>query len=91
MLSHFLVVSAFVGLVSTTPNSKYRAACQAVEAAISTASDVYYPGKHRSPSRRRDEFMHGQATPTMTLENTIMLHPVSRTPCAWSNLVLQRT
>ena len=91
MLSHFLAVSAFVGLVSTTTNSKYRAACQAVDAAISTASDVYYPGKHMSPSRQRDEFMHGQVTPPTTLENIIMPHPVSRTPRAWSNLVLQRT
>ena len=88
MLSHFLAVSAFVGLVSTTTNSK---ACQAVEAAISTTSDVYYPGKHKSPSRQRDEFMHGQVTPPMTLANTIMPHPVSRTPRAWSNLVPQRT
>ena len=46
MLSRFLAVSAFVGLASATPNTDYLAACRAVEAAISTASDVYYPGKH---------------------------------------------
>ena len=46
---HFLAVSAivaFVGLVSVTRNYKYRAACQAVEGAISAASDVYYSGEY---------------------------------------------
>ena len=46
---HFLAVSAivaFVGLVSVTCNNKYRAACQGVEGAISTASDVYYSGEY---------------------------------------------
>ena len=45
-LSRFLAVSAFVGLASAAPNSTFRAACQAVEAAISTASDVYYWGEY---------------------------------------------
>ena len=46
---HFMAVSAivaFVGLVSVTRNNKYRAACQAVEGAISAASDVYYSGEY---------------------------------------------
>ena len=46
MLSRFLAVSALVGLASATPNSDYLAACRAVEAAISTASDVYYSGEY---------------------------------------------
>ena len=46
MLNRFLAVSAFVGLASATPNSDYLAACRAVEAAISTASDIYYSGEY---------------------------------------------
>jgi len=38
------LVSMIVGLLFTITGNKYRPACDAVKAAISDASDVYYPG-----------------------------------------------
>lgn len=39
------LVSLITGLVSTLIGNEYDHACRAVKAAISDASDVYYPGK----------------------------------------------
>ena len=44
LLSPFLTVSALAGL-ALTATEEYRAACEAVETAISSASNVYYPSE----------------------------------------------
>ena len=44
LLNGFLVF-AMTGLASTVVANEYRPACEAVKAAISSASDVYYPGE----------------------------------------------
>ena len=46
MFNRLLTISALAGLVLTTICEEYRPACEAIEAAISNASKVYYPGKH---------------------------------------------
>ena len=45
MLSCLLTISVFAGLALSTIADEYRPACEAVEAAISNASSVYYPGE----------------------------------------------
>ena len=45
MLSRFPTILLLVGLASATISKEYRLACQAVEAAISNASKVYYQGE----------------------------------------------
>jgi hypothetical protein len=50
LLSRFLTVSTFAGLAFATIDKEYRPACKAVEAAISNASGVYYPGECECPS-----------------------------------------
>lgn len=47
MLCSFLTISALAGLGFATTDNEYRPACEAVEAAISHASNVYYPGNTR--------------------------------------------
>ena len=44
-LGRFLAVSAYAGLAFASTSDTYRLACQAVEVAISNASNVYYPGE----------------------------------------------
>jgi len=53
MLNRLLTILAFTGLGSATITNGYRQACKAVEAAISNASEVYYPGEYdcEQPSR----------------------------------------
>ena len=46
LLSRFLTISVLAGLASATADKEYRSACKAVEAAISNASKVYYPGEY---------------------------------------------
>jgi len=46
MLSRLLAISALTGLGFNTIGNEYRQACKTVEAAISNASKVYYPGEH---------------------------------------------
>jgi len=48
MLNLLLTILALTGLGSATTGDEYRLACKAVEAAISNASNVYYPGEHDS-------------------------------------------
>jgi len=45
ILSRFFTTLALVGLAFTTIDEGYLTACQAVEVAISNASEVYYPGE----------------------------------------------
>jgi len=45
MLSRLLTVLALTGLGFAAIDDEYRSACKAVEAAISNASNVYYPGE----------------------------------------------
>jgi len=45
MLNRLLTISALAGLAFFTIADQYRPACEAVEAAISNASSVYYPGE----------------------------------------------
>jgi len=45
MLGHLLTISALAGLAFSTIADEYHPACKAVEAAISNASSVYYPGE----------------------------------------------
>ena len=45
VLNRFLAIFALVGLAFATVDDEYRPACQAVEAAISNASKVYYSGE----------------------------------------------
>ncbi|KAF9648761.1 FAD-binding domain-containing protein [Thelephora ganbajun] len=44
MLSRFLTVSTLATLAFAATGSEYHAACEAVEATVSNASKVYYPG-----------------------------------------------
>ena len=46
MFSRFLTISPLVGLVFATIGEGYLPACREVEAAISNASNIYYPGEH---------------------------------------------
>ena len=46
MLSRLLTIFALTGLGSAATGNQYRQACDAVKAAISNASNVYYPGEH---------------------------------------------
>jgi len=46
MLGRFLTISPLVGLAFATIGKGYLPACREVEAAISSASNVYYPGEH---------------------------------------------
>jgi len=46
MLSRFLAIPALAGLAFATTRKDYLKACKKVEAAISSASDVYYPGEY---------------------------------------------
>jgi len=46
MLNRFVTILALTGLAFATAGSKYRLACEAVDAAISEASEVYYPGEY---------------------------------------------
>ena len=46
MFSHFLTISTLVGLTFAVVGEDYRPACEAVAAAMSDASQVYYPGEH---------------------------------------------
>jgi len=46
MLNHLLTILALTGLGSATIRDKYRPACKTVEAAISDASGIYYPGEY---------------------------------------------
>jgi len=45
MLTGVLTVLALTGLGLAAIGDEFRLACKAVEAAISNASDVYYPGE----------------------------------------------
>ena len=45
MLTRFPTILVLAGMASATISNQYRLACQAVEAAISNASGVYYPGE----------------------------------------------
>jgi len=45
ILSRFFTTSALVGLAFAAIDEGYLTACQAVEVAISNASEVYYPGE----------------------------------------------
>jgi len=45
MLGCLLTISALTGLAFSAVGDEYRQACKAVEAAISNASEVYYPGE----------------------------------------------
>ena len=44
-LSRFLTFFSLATLAFATAGNDYRSACQAVKAAISNASEVYYPGE----------------------------------------------
>jgi len=46
MFSNLLTILALTGLAFSTIVNEYRQACKAVEAVISSASDVYYPGEY---------------------------------------------
>jgi len=46
MLSRFLTIFPLAGLAFATICGDYLPACQAVEEAITDASDVYYPGQY---------------------------------------------
>jgi hypothetical protein len=48
----FLIGSSLAGLALATTNEGHCAACKAVEAAISNASKVYYPGENGQLSWR---------------------------------------
>ena len=50
-LSRLLTILPLAGLTFFTTGNNYLSACQAVEAAISNASKVYYPGEHERLSR----------------------------------------
>jgi len=45
MLSYLLTILALTGLRFPPVSNKYRQACKTVEAAMSNASKVYYPGE----------------------------------------------
>jgi len=45
MFNRLLTISALVGLVLAAIGEEYRPACEAIEAVISNASKVYYPGE----------------------------------------------
>ena len=45
ILARFLTIFPFVGLAFATIGEGYLPACREVEAAISNASNVYYPGE----------------------------------------------
>jgi len=46
VLTRLLTISALTGLAFSAIGDEYRKACKAVEAVISIASDVYYPGEY---------------------------------------------
>jgi len=46
MLSRLLTISTLIGLALSAVGDEYHQACRAVEAAMSNASDVYYPGEY---------------------------------------------
>ena len=46
ILSRFLTIFPLAGLAFAIISEKYRPACRAVEAVISNASKVYYPGEY---------------------------------------------
>ena len=46
LLSPFLTLWVLAGLARATANKEYCVACKAVETAISSASNVYYPGEN---------------------------------------------
>jgi len=50
-LSRFLAIFHIAGLAFAAIGGEYRSACQAVKAAVSNASKVYYPGEYESLSR----------------------------------------
>lgn len=52
MPSCLLTFLALAGLAFAITNEQYRPACEAVEAVISNASKVYYPGECKRSSRR---------------------------------------
>jgi len=45
MLSRFFTILALAGLAFAAIDEGYLTVCQAVEVAISNASEVYYPGE----------------------------------------------
>jgi len=55
MLGRLLTISALAGLAFSAVGDGYHHACKAVEAAISNASEVYYPGKWGNDSCDGDE------------------------------------
>jgi len=52
MLNRFFAILPLVGLAFATADEGYLPACRAIEAAISNASDVYYPGQFEGLSPR---------------------------------------
>ena len=54
MLNRFFAILLLVGLAFATADEGYLPACRAVEAAISDASNIYYPGQSDRPSSRQD-------------------------------------
>jgi len=46
MFSRLLTISMLIGLALSAVDDEYHQACRAVEAAMSNASDVYYPGEY---------------------------------------------
>jgi len=45
MLDRFLTILALTGLAFITAGNEYLSTCEAIDAAISDASKVYYPGE----------------------------------------------
>jgi len=46
MVNRLVTILALTGLAFAAADSENRSACEAVDAAISEASEVYYPGEY---------------------------------------------
>lgn len=78
MLSSFLAIVALGGLGFAATGNEYRPACEAVEAAISKASNLYYPGNSGDCCFHQSELTCVQAIHYTPKESTIMSPPVKK-------------
>ncbi|KAF9648818.1 FAD-binding domain-containing protein [Thelephora ganbajun] len=68
VLSSFLTISVLAALAFAATGDEYRAACEAVEAAISNTSKVYYPGDPSYTNGIYHFFASSQENPACVVE-----------------------